>query len=161
MANGLQHASDITSQQGDRVEPESRKDFAALKAILVERESFVLAGPQHKPVEGLVPDAPNDVLANAVPPVDVQLHMQIVTDGTGRDLDHQFGSALNVTVLVARLPAVRRQNSQVRIGLRFVVEVQPQRRVVATLHARRHGAIDAQPSDEFKVRNAMIVIANG
>ena len=79
-------------------------------------------------------DAPDHILADAVAAIGFFLVMQIVAGRAGRDLAGPLGTARRIGAFVASLATVIRQNAQKGIGLRFVVPVEPQGRVVSKLN---------------------------
>src|SRR5207245_359103 len=62
----LKHPRQVHPRQGGRVQPQPGKHLAVVSAVRLERERFVLAFPQHEPVDRLILHAPDEVLADAV-----------------------------------------------------------------------------------------------
>ena len=68
-----------------------------------------LATAQHEPIDFPIENAQDEILSHLVPPVNVQLGVQIETDAAGSDLRHQFRRMLDVVgVANLRLPAAFR-----------------------------------------------------
>ena len=58
------------------------------------------------------------------------------------------------------LAAVFRQNAQKGIGLRFIVQIQAQDYVIASLNARCLRTVERQPADQIEMRTAMPYLAD-
>ena len=123
------------------------KTVALENARGVGRQQLELAPAQDEPVELLIVDAPDEIFADAVAAVDVELGVQVVAGAAGSHLGHQLGRLFDVIVGAdARLAAARRVDQQQGVGLRLVVQVKPDRRIVGTCYSRRGGFVGAQPA---------------
>jgi hypothetical protein len=70
----------------------------------------------------------------------------------------QFGSTGHISRLVQHaLPTALGQNPQLGLRLRFVIEVQPQRCVIAADNSRRVQPVQEQQTDQIKMRFGMTV----
>jgi hypothetical protein len=90
----------VAAQQRRGVEPHPREPEASHDAGGARRQALVGAAAQHEPIDGVVLGAQHEVFLDAGAPVDVQLLVQVIADGTRSDLDQQFGRAVDVVVLV-------------------------------------------------------------
>ena len=89
----------LASHQGGWIEPQAGKYRAAQDAV--RRRGHQLEAPfaVHEPVDLAIKDPPDDVLADAVAPVGVQLFPEVVTGAAGRDFRDQLGRSLYVIIL--------------------------------------------------------------
>ena len=92
----LHHMRHIASQQCGLVEPQARKDAALEDPSVAGWQRLKLPCVQKEPVQFPVKDAPDDVLLHAAAAVRVQLYVQVIAHGTGRDLRCQFRGAFDV-----------------------------------------------------------------
>src|SRR5262249_30258786 len=149
-------ANQVAVDQGGRVQPQPGKDGTLVKARVGPWQRFVLAVTQHEPVDGTIADTPDEILAHTIATVDAKFGMQVDADGAGRHLHGKFGSSDDVAVLVdGSLTTTCRLDQQQTVWLWFIVEVEPDGRVVAEADARRKGPIDTQPGDQVAVGFAM------
>src|SRR5687767_10416086 len=98
----LQHGTDpggVAANHRGRVEPEAGEDLALENAVAVGDEAPVAPAVQGEPVDRLVVDAPDDVLADAVAAVGFELVVQVVAGAAGGDLAGQLRGPFDVAVV--------------------------------------------------------------
>ena len=122
-----------------------------------ERDVFTLF--ENEVIDLAVEDAPDDVLADAVAAVDVELGVEVIAGGGSGDFCNQFGGTFDIPFGInARLTATSFENAKISVRLGHVVEVEAKGPVVAAGHAWRCGAICAQPSDQVEVRLTVCIV---
>src|SRR5215203_653197 len=94
----LQHTKQSAPQEGRRVQPKAGEFLAAQHSLCVWRHPLEMAVFKHKPANvGLIGEA-DDVLAYAVPPVGLELAMQIDGDAARSHFADEFRATLHVIV---------------------------------------------------------------
>src|SRR5208337_1645464 len=160
--NDGKDAGQVMIPQRDRIEPETREDRAAIKAVCRESHRLVAPLAEHEPVDLAVEHAPDNVFADAVAAVNLELDAQIVTGTTRSDLGHKLGSTLEVIVIADPcLAAESGINDQASVWLRFVVQVQPNAAIVAGFDAGSASLILTQPGAWVNVWAAVATVTNG
>jgi hypothetical protein len=59
----------VTAKKGDRVEPETRENRAPQDSVRARRQPVVSSLVEYEPIDLLVEDAPDQVLTDAVAPI--------------------------------------------------------------------------------------------
>ncbi len=80
------------AHEGGRIQPETGEDRAAQDAVCRRRHRRESPSAVHEPIDLAVKHTPDDVFANAVAPVGVQLFSQVVTGAAGRDFGDELGA---------------------------------------------------------------------
>ena len=106
-----------------------------------------LAIHEREPVDLAVERSPDDVFEDAVSGICVALRVQVVADAAGGDFGDEFGSAVDVVVLVVAGSAAAR-DAQHHVWLGFVGVVEANRGVVGDFYSRRVPRIECEPADE-------------
>src|SRR5208337_4845683 len=135
-----------------------RPGNTVLRRMAVGRRGHQLEAPfaVHEPVDLAIKDPPDDVLADAVAPVGVQLFPEVVTGAAGRDFRDQLGRSLYVIILAdAGLSTPLGPDDQVSVGLGFVIQVQADAAIVARLDPGRVRFIIRQPGNQPGMRVAV------
>ena len=126
-------ALSVTAHQGRRVEPKAGKDLATVETGVVERQTNEFAVPQHEPIDLPIEHAPDDVFPHAIAAINVEFGVQVVAGTACRNLGDELGGVFDVVVGGdPRLAAMVRVDEKDRVGLRLVVQVQANARVVGT-----------------------------
>jgi hypothetical protein len=74
---------ELSIGQGDRIEPEARKDLALIKTLRAQRQAFEVTCAQSEPIDGSIEHAPNDVFhSDASNGPFNQAHGRILPSGT-------------------------------------------------------------------------------
>ncbi len=108
----------FASHQRGWIEPEAGEHRAAEDAIGRRGHQLEVPVAVHEPVDLAIKDPPDDVLADAVAPVGVQLFPEVVTGAAGRDFRNQLGRSLDVIILAdAGLSTPLGPDDQVSVGL--------------------------------------------
>jgi hypothetical protein len=127
--NGVD-ADQIAGQQCGRVKPKAGKHHAACDAVCVGKQPVEAAFAENEPVDCGILHAPDKVFADAIAAVGIQLRSKVVADGAGGHFGDELGCAIDVIIFInPGLSAASRIDQEINIGLRFVVEIEPDRRV--------------------------------
>lgn len=102
---GCLYPGQVALQQGDRIEPQAGKHFAAENAGGVGLQPLEDAVAQAKPIEAAILDAPDEILRQAVGAVGFHLVVQIVAGGRIGDFGDEFRYAQEVAFLVGSAKA--------------------------------------------------------
>jgi hypothetical protein len=99
---------DVAPNQSRWVEPETGKDFAAVMAGFGQRQTIESPFTEHKPINGCIPDSPDNVFADAVPLIRAELFVQIIAGSAASDFGDQFRRPGDKAVFTSRLPTAPR-----------------------------------------------------
>src|SRR5439155_13056984 len=94
----LKYPGQVKTEQGRDIEPEPGEHLAAYHTCGIGGQADELTFLEDEPVNGLIEDAPDDVLAHLALAVNAQSGVQIVTDGTRGHLSNQFRRSFDVIV---------------------------------------------------------------
>src|SRR5262249_23607224 len=88
----------LALDEGGRGEPKAGEHRTAEDAVGRRRQGPEPPVAVNEPVDLSIEDPPDDILADPVAAIDVQLLPQVIADAAGRDLRDQFGSPFDVVV---------------------------------------------------------------
>jgi hypothetical protein len=152
----------VAAQQRRHVEPEAGECRAAKDSVPVAAHRLVAPAGQHEPVDLGVVDPVREVLPYAAAPVDAELVAQVIARAAGRDLDDELWWAFDVALgPQPRGSAALGRQSERHVRLWFVVEVEPQGRVVGTMDPGRAQCVEPTPDHEQHMGFAVPGTADG
>src|SRR5262245_7715580 len=153
----LVNPDQVAADEGMGVQPQAGKSFASQETLPAERQRLVFAVAKHVPGNCLLGHTPDQVLANFVSPIDLELGFQVEARRAGGHFRRQLRRTGNTVISINKgMPASLRLNEKHAVGLRLVVHVQAYGAGNAAVHAGRMRAVDTHPSDEIKMRPTML-----
>src|SRR5579872_6659990 len=155
-----EYACYVSFDHRRRIKPEAGKNFAAINAVVCQRQPIEPTFAQNKPVDRPFENAPHDVLANSVAAVGIQLVVQVVADARRRHFGHELRRPFEKSFDDSRRAPEFGLDAQMHIRLRLIVVVEPNRCVVSTGHPGSLYSVVADPRDEVKMRIAVAFRGN-
>ena len=154
--NDGKDAGQVMIPQRDRIEPETREYCAAIKAVYRESHRLVAPLAEHEPVDLAVEHAPDNVFADAIAAVNLELDAEIVAGTTGSNLGHHVRRAFHVIVGAdSCLAAALRLDEEKRVRLGLVVEIEADAAVVSALDTGSSRLVVTQPITDVQVRSTV------
>jgi hypothetical protein len=130
-------------------------------ALLVRSKTSIAPPTQSEPVHFLVPDTPDEILANAVIAVGIEFVMQFQIGSVRRNIRNQLRPTFHVAILVnARVPAVILLDHEQGIRLRSFLLREANRGIVTSIGPRCRSLVHRDPSPHDGVRSPMHICTN-
>src|SRR5437764_5207602 len=90
----------VAAEKRSRIQPEAGQNFAASHPVRSGGQWLVPALTPDEPVDCLIEHPPNDVFADPIAAVSVQLVAEVVAGTAGGHVSGEFGGGLDVIVLI-------------------------------------------------------------
>ena len=125
-------AGQIAGQQCGHVKPQAGEHDAAGDAVGVGKQRVKAAFAENESVDRGILHAPDKIFAYPIAAISIQLRPQILTHCARRHFRDEFGSALNISIPIDLcLPTTNWIDQKTQVRLRFVVDIEPYRGVIA------------------------------
>src|SRR5438874_2446935 len=76
--DGVEHGAQVTAYERSGIEPQTWEDLAAVQPFSIQRQTLILPGAQHEPIDLLIQHAPDDVFTYPIAAIDAELGVQVI-----------------------------------------------------------------------------------